>query len=123
MMSSKSTAEPIARRLEAPQAYSAMTPEKITLPASKTIQRPNGNWQRANTQTIEERIFQFALITIECHFTQKPPIGRKTAQNARDTIRRTMEKTLTRSEVRYVDRNDSSGAGSLVSIFFSCFQI
>ena len=76
--------------------------ETVVLPPSKTIQRPNGALQRVNSQTIEERIFQFALITIECHFTQKPPIGRKLAQNARDTIKKIMDKTLQQPVVRCV---------------------
>jgi palmitoyltransferase len=76
--------------------------ETVTLPPSKTIQRSNGALQRVNEQTIEERIFQFALITIECHFTQKPPIGRKVAQNARDTIKKIMDKTLQQPVVREV---------------------
>lgn len=54
-----------------------------------------------NTQSIEERNFQAALIMTECHFTRKPPIGRKTVNMTLATIKRTMEKTLNVSEIRY----------------------
>jgi hypothetical protein len=67
----------------------------VTMPVS------NGCHGRANTQSIEERNFQGGLIVIEMHFTQKPPIGRKAAGKAMETIKRTMDKTLKQSEVRY----------------------
>lgn len=54
-----------------------------------------------NSQSIEERNFQAALIMTECHFTRKPPIGRKTVNMTLATIKRTMEKTLNVSEIRY----------------------
>ncbi|KFY12614.1 hypothetical protein V492_03792 [Pseudogymnoascus sp. VKM F-4246] len=55
-----------------------------------------------NSQSIEERNFQAALIMTECHFTRKPPIGRKTVNMTLATIKRTMEKTLNVSEIREV---------------------
>jgi hypothetical protein len=67
----------------------------ITMPAS------NGRHSRVNTQSIEERNFQGGLIVIEMHFAQNPPIGRKAAGKAMETIKRTMDKTLKQSEVRY----------------------
>jgi hypothetical protein len=67
----------------------------ITMPVS------NGRYGRVNTQSIEERNFQGGLIVIEMHFTQNPPIGRKAAGKAMETIKRTMDKTLKQSEVRY----------------------
>ncbi len=79
-----------------------MPSEEITLPPSEMIQRPGGKWQRVNKQTIEERLFQVALIYMESYFTQHPPIGVKTAIKSRETIKRTMEKTLNSSQVRYV---------------------
>jgi hypothetical protein len=79
-----------------------MPSEKITLPPSEMVQQPGGKWQRVNKQTIEERVFQVALMYMESYFTQQPPIGVKTATKSRETIKRTMEKTLNSSQVRYV---------------------
>jgi hypothetical protein len=79
-----------------------MPSEKITLPPPEMVQRPGGKWQRVNKQTIEERVFQVALMYMESYFTQQPPIGVKTATKSRETIKRTMEKTLNSSQVRYV---------------------
>jgi len=79
-----------------------MPSENITLPASEMIQRPGGQLQRINTQTVEERVFQVALMYMESYFTQQPPMGVKTATKSRETIKRTMEKTLNSSQVRYV---------------------
>jgi hypothetical protein len=79
-----------------------MPSEKITLPPSEIIQRSGGQLQRVNAQTVEERVFQVALMYMESYFTQQPPIGVKTATKSRETIKRTMEKTLNSSQVRYV---------------------
>ncbi|KAI9736551.1 MAG: hypothetical protein M1818_006062 [Claussenomyces sp. TS43310] len=67
---------------------------------AEMITRPNGRRERVNTQTIEERNFNLALIVIECHFTKQPPMGRRTVKLAVDTVRRTMDKTLNNPEVR-----------------------
>jgi hypothetical protein len=92
-------------RLETEQApleeASKMPSEKITLPPSEMIQRSGGQLQRVNTQTVEERVFQVALMYMESYFTQQPPMGVKTATKSRETIKRTMEKTLNSSQVRY----------------------
>lgn len=64
--------------------------------------RENGQWERKNTQTIEERIFQVALILIEMHFSQQTPTAVKYPTKTREAIRRTMEKTLNSSQIRYV---------------------
>lgn len=88
---------------QAPQEEASKMPSgKITLPPSEMIQRPGGQLQRVNTQTVEERVFQVALMYMESYFTQQPPIGVKTATKSRETIKRTMEKTLNSSQVRYV---------------------
>lgn len=79
-----------------------MPSEKITLPPSEMIQQSGGQLQRVNTQTVEERVFQVALIYMESYFTQQPPMGVKTATKSRETIKKTMEKTLNSSQVRYV---------------------
>jgi hypothetical protein len=79
-----------------------MPPEEITLPPSEMIQRPDGKWQRVNKQTIEERMFQVALIYMESYFTQQPPTGLKTATKSREVMKKIMEKTLNSSQVRYV---------------------
>jgi hypothetical protein len=88
-------------RVPQEEAYK-MPSEKITLPPSEMIQRSGGHLQRVNTQTVEERVFQVALMYMESYFTQQPPIGVKTATKSRETIKRTMEKTLNSSQVRYV---------------------
>ena len=79
-----------------------MPSEKITLPPSEMIQRSGGQLQRVNTQTVEERVFQVALMYMESYLTQRPPIGMKTATKSRETIKRTMERTLNSPQVRYV---------------------
>lgn len=79
-----------------------MPSEKITLPPSEMVQRPDGRWQRKNTQTNEERTFQVAMIFIESYFTQLPPIGVKTVTKSRETIKKIMDKTLNSPQVRYV---------------------
>lgn len=69
--------------------------------SSNMVTRIDGT-EGFNSQSIEERNFQAALIMAECHFTRKPPIGRKTVNKTLETIKRTMEKTLNVSEIRYV---------------------
>jgi hypothetical protein len=73
---------------------------KLILYCIITMEVGDGRRGRENTQTIEERNFQGGLIVIEMHFTQKPPVGRKAAGKAMETIKRTMDKTLKQSEVR-----------------------
>lgn len=68
--------------------------------SSNMVTRIDGT-EGFNSQSIEERNFQAALIMTECHFTRKPPIGRKTVNMTLATIKRTMEKTLNVSEIRY----------------------
>lgn len=55
-----------------------------------------------NSQSIEERAFQTALSLAEGWFTGMPPIGSLTKKAIVETVRRTMEMTLNRPEVRYV---------------------
>lgn len=88
-----------------------MPSEKITLLPSEMIQRSGGKWQRVNKQTIEERLFQVALIYMESYLTQLPPMGLKTATKSREAIKTTLEKTLNSSQVRYVtaDQNPATG--------------
>lgn len=77
-----------------------------------------------NSQSIEERNFQAALIMTECHFTRKPPIGRKTVNMTLATIKRTMEKTLNVSEIRYGFEGLLFGPGLLLMRGFAekCWQ-
>lgn len=68
--------------------------------SSNMVTRIDGT-EGFNFQSIEERNFLAALIMAECHFTKRPPIGRKTVNMTLATIKRTMEKTLNVSEIRY----------------------
>jgi hypothetical protein len=85
-----------------PEGVTNMASQKIILPPSEMALRPNGKYERKNEQTIEERNFQVALIFIECYFSQQPPTGAKVATLSRENIKRTMEKSLSSPQVRYV---------------------
>jgi len=69
--------------------------------SSNMVTRIDGT-EGFNHQSIEERNFQASLIMAECHFSKRPPIGRKTVNKTVETVRRTMDKTLNVSEIRYV---------------------
>jgi hypothetical protein len=69
--------------------------------ARHMVERPNGKMQRVNMQSIEERNFNAALAMVESHFTRRPPLGPKTFAKTLETVRRTMDKTLNKSEIRY----------------------
>lgn len=56
-----------------------------------------------NGDSIEERVFSAALICLEGHFTQSPPMGPKTAAKVSAMIAKTLEKTHTLRKVRYVE--------------------
>lgn len=51
-------------------------------------------------ESIEERCFSAALICLEGHFTQSPPMGPKTASRVQAMIAKTLEKTHTLRKVR-----------------------
>lgn len=51
-------------------------------------------------ETIEERVFSAALICLEGHFTQSPPMGHMTAARVAVMISKTLEKTHTLRRVR-----------------------
>ncbi|KAJ6787924.1 hypothetical protein PWT90_06404 [Aphanocladium album] len=51
-------------------------------------------------ETIEERVFSAALICLEGHFTQSPPMGPKTAARITTMVSKTLEKTHTLRRVR-----------------------
>lgn len=48
-----------------------------------------------NGESIEERCFSAALICLEGHFTQSPPMGPQTAARVNSMISKTLEKTHT----------------------------
>lgn len=50
---------------------------------------------KGGSETIEERCFTAALICLEGHFTQIPPMGPLTAAKVSSIISRTLEKTHT----------------------------
>lgn len=51
-------------------------------------------------ETIEERCFSAALICLEGHFTQSPPMGPQTAAKVNAMITKTLEKTHTVRKAR-----------------------
>lgn len=52
-------------------------------------------------ETIEERCFSAALICLEGHFTQSPPMGPQTAMKVNSIVSKTLEKTHTIRQARY----------------------
>ncbi|KAF5134414.1 hypothetical protein E5D57_005048 [Metarhizium anisopliae] len=55
-----------------------------------------------NGESIEERCFSAALICLEGHFTQSPPMGPQTAARVNSMISKTLEKTHTLRTARLV---------------------
>ena len=51
-------------------------------------------------ESIEERCFSAALICLEGHYTDSPPMGPLTSAKVTTMISRTLEKTHTSKEVR-----------------------
>lgn len=60
------------------------------------------NGIEGSDETIEERVFSAALICLEGHFTQSPPMGPKTAARVTSMVSKTLEKTHTLRRVRSV---------------------
>ena len=54
----------------------------------------------ATGETIEERCFSAALICLEGHFTQSPPMGPQTTVKVNSMVSKTLEKTHTLRKVR-----------------------
>lgn len=74
-----------------------------TMPAPiQLVTREDGRLDVRNTQTIEERCLNSALMMVESKFTRKPPIGLKTSTKAIDMIKTSMDKTLKITAVRYI---------------------
>lgn len=61
--------------------------------------------QRKNTQTIEERNFQAALLGLEIRFEETPGFGAKSIPNSKPDVKKmvtsTLEMSLHKSDVRY----------------------
>jgi hypothetical protein len=57
-----------------------------------------------SNETIEERCLSAALICLEGHYTQSPPMGPLTAARVNSLIAKTLEKTHTCRKSRYVLR-------------------
>lgn len=53
-----------------------------------------------STETIEERCFSAALVCLEGHFTQSPPMGPQTTTRVSSMISKTLEKTHTLRKAR-----------------------
>lgn len=51
-------------------------------------------------ETIEERCFSAALVCLEGHYTQSPPMGPQTAARVSSMITKTLEKTHTLRKAR-----------------------
>ncbi|EGR45221.1 uncharacterized protein TRIREDRAFT_81616 [Trichoderma reesei QM6a] len=62
--------------------------------------RPQENGGGDSGETIEERCFSAALICLEGHFTQSPPMGPQTTARVNSMISKTLEKTHTLRKVR-----------------------
>jgi len=54
-------------------------------------------------ETIEERCFSAALICLEGHYTQSPPMGPLTAARVNSMISKNLEKTHTLRAARYAN--------------------
>ncbi|KAM3555608.1 hypothetical protein ARSEF4850_005912 [Beauveria asiatica] len=67
---------------------------------NESIELPSDTGAEGNTETIEERCFSAALICLEGHFTQSPPMGPKTAARVNSMISKTLEKTHILRKVR-----------------------
>ena len=61
-------------------------------------EQPN---EQIEGESIEERCFSAALICLEGHFTQSPPMGPQTAVKVAGMVSRTLEKTHTHRKARY----------------------
>jgi len=55
---------------------------------------------RRNPQTIEERFFQAALISLELHFETKTGIGPKTMPEVKKMVSKTLDLSLNKADVR-----------------------
>lgn len=62
---------------------------------------PDAPKPAAAGETIEERCFSAALICLEGHFTQSPPMGPQTAAHVSSIITKTLEKTHTLRAARF----------------------
>lgn len=73
--------------------------EMTQLPDNETLlneAQQDGNYD----ETIEERCFSAALICLEGHYTQSPPMGPHTAAKVSSMITKTLEKTHTLRKAR-----------------------
>lgn len=61
----------------------------------------------ASSESIEERCFAAALICLEAHYDNSPPMGPQTNAKVVSMVSRTLEKTHASKEVRYVPIFDS----------------
>lgn len=62
--------------------------------------RRHENGGDMSSETIEERCFSAALICLEGHFTQSPPMGPQTTARVNSMISKTLEKTHTLRKAR-----------------------
>ncbi|KAM5375818.1 hypothetical protein ACJZ2D_005740 [Fusarium nematophilum] len=67
-------------------------PDYVNLPAE--------NQEDGSGETIEERCFSAALVCLEGHYTQSPPMGPQTAARVSSMISKTLEKTHTLRKAR-----------------------
>lgn len=74
-----------------------MAPAASPLDEAAAVATPE---QLPYNETIEERCFSAALICLEGHYTDSPPMGPLTSAKVTSMISRTLEKTHTSKEVR-----------------------
>lgn len=68
--------------------------------ASPLDEAADAQEQLLYNESIEERCFSAALICLEGHYTDSPPMGPLTSAKVTTMISRTLEKTHTSKEVR-----------------------
>jgi palmitoyltransferase len=85
----EATQSPRTHREVLPYAVSPQFSEK------KTMSR------RKNTQTVEERSFQTALICLEQHFEKKAGLGPKTMPEVKTMVKTALDQSLNKADVRY----------------------
>lgn len=77
-----------------------MASKDETTPLPDYVGVPAEPSHEGHGETIEERSFSAALICLEGHYTQSPPMGPQTAARVGSMISKTLEKTHTLRKAR-----------------------
>lgn len=83
------------------QPVVAMDPESAASRLPDVVNIPSKPQPTNSGETIEERCFSAALVCLEGHYTQEPPMGPKTTARVNSIIAKTLEKTHTCRKSRY----------------------